>query len=157
MKKKRPIILLELLVAIAILALSFIPIAGAPFLYLKKQKEKLLELELERESEVIFYELLKDFREHHPGWNFSGTSKVKHELLPRTVALEGWDNIEIYPHYHLYYYKNGGIGDDENCYHLRCNICLSPHEKGKCHFKRKNAKTERSFSVVVKKEKKHNS
>ncbi len=57
--KKRPFVLIEVLIAIALLALCAFPLISEPLFSQKIMRRKFFELELEREAEKIYYETLK--------------------------------------------------------------------------------------------------
>ena len=135
--KKRPFILIELLLAITFLSVALLPLIGGPFLYLNKHKKNLLELELERESEGIFYDILIDFRTSFPQWKFDENYNVTNKLPPKEILIGGLSPITVFPHYHIYHHKPHD--SNINSYPLHCTICFNFSEKEKCHFK-KNAK-----------------
>jgi len=56
---KRPFVLIEVLIAIALLALCAFPLISEPLFSQKAMRAKFFELELEREAEKIYYEVLK--------------------------------------------------------------------------------------------------
>jgi len=56
---KRPFVLIEVLIAIALLALCAFPLIAEPLFTHKTMRRKFFELELEREAEKIYYEILK--------------------------------------------------------------------------------------------------
>ena len=147
--KKRPFILLELLLAIAILAIAFIPLAGTPFLYFKKQREKLLEVELQRQAELIFYDLLKDFKQKNPEWKFDkryDEHKGKGKVL---IDIEGLGQSSHPYHYHLY--QRSTSTTPSSCYKLWCKICFEkPNEL--CTVKWNKPDKAYTFNLVVKKQ-----
>ena len=55
----RPFVLIEVLIAIALLALCAFPLIAEPLFSQKIMRKKFFELELEREAEKIYYEILK--------------------------------------------------------------------------------------------------
>ena len=57
---KRPFILLELFLALALISLSIIPIASYPFKIMQKELSSLIEMELGEIAEVAFRDLLLD-------------------------------------------------------------------------------------------------
>ena len=58
-RHKRPFVLIEVLIAIALLALCAFPLISEPLFSQKIMRRKFFELELEREAEKIYYEILK--------------------------------------------------------------------------------------------------
>ena len=56
---KRPFVLIEVLISIALLALCAFPLISEPLFSQKTMRRKFFELELEREAEKIYYEILK--------------------------------------------------------------------------------------------------
>ncbi len=58
--KKRPFILLELFLALALISLSIIPIASYPFKITQKELSTLIEIQLQEIAEVAFKDLLLD-------------------------------------------------------------------------------------------------
>ncbi len=58
--KKRPFILLELFLALALIALSLVPIASYPFKIYQKELTLLIEMQLQETAEIAFRDLLLD-------------------------------------------------------------------------------------------------
>ena len=56
---KRPFVLIEVLISIALLALCAFPLISEPLFSQRIMHRKFFELELEREAEKIYYEILK--------------------------------------------------------------------------------------------------
>lgn len=145
--KKRPFVLLEVLLAIAILALAFVPLAGSPFLMFKKQRDELITLELEREAEVIFYNLLKNFRRYHPDWGFETKHSKSFEWKePVTIDVQGLGRATYKVHYHLSHRRDK---KSHLLYKLWCNICFEVPKKD-CKVSRQKGKQPHTFNFVVK-------
>ncbi|MGE0197538.1 MAG: type II secretion system protein [Simkaniaceae bacterium] len=98
--KKRPFILVELLICIAILSICAIPLLGYPYYSYKKQRELLLSIEKQRQAEILFYDLLKNFDVSWEEISFEYTNKK--DLDPLTINIKGLGPTTLYPHYHLY-------------------------------------------------------
>ncbi len=62
----RPFILLEVLIAISILALVIVPLSSFPFKALKKEREMLILVESERVLSLAHADLLTYLQEHPP-------------------------------------------------------------------------------------------
>ncbi len=67
-RKKHPYLLLELLIAIALLSLFLAPMLRAPFSYLKRQKEEIISLYLQFEGEKLFIGIEEDLRTGLISW-----------------------------------------------------------------------------------------
>jgi hypothetical protein len=91
MKKRRPFILMEVLIAIALLALCLIPIASAPFRHYTKQTHALKQMELERLSDVVYRDFLKLLPEltSFEALPTSRKDALRHEWGPYTFSIEG--------------------------------------------------------------------
>lgn len=63
MKIKKPIILLEVLIALAIVSIAIIPVMSYPFRVYEKELDSLLEVELNRVYERAFLEMQKELAE----------------------------------------------------------------------------------------------
>jgi hypothetical protein len=149
--KRKPFILLEILLAIALLSLCLTPIIGSPLRLFKKQKTQLIQLSQERFAPIVFYEILKTFKARHPKWNFSTRGKSKSEKRPLPVdfsfSVEGLKNPICPNHYHLYYHNTTPIEDLKLCI-LYCNICFQYD----CPFSKSTDKERQvAFQLVIQK------
>ena len=68
-RKKQAYLLLELLIAIAILSLFLAPMLRAPFGYLKRQRSEVTSLYLGLEGEKLLVEVEEDFRTGQIPWS----------------------------------------------------------------------------------------
>lgn len=82
--KKHPYLLLELLIAIALLSLFLAPMLRAPFSYLKRQKEEIISLFLQLEGEKIFIEAEEDLRTGLISWAKIEKSQ-KEKILVKSI------------------------------------------------------------------------
>lgn len=146
--QKRPFVLLEVLIAIAILSMTLAPLIGSPFLLLKKQRQTLIELTEYRHAPIVFYRLLKGWKQLHPKWDFPKLGDVTPKALPFTYSFDvtGLDTFNEPFHYHLYYHERGIKIKDLNLCMLYCAICF----KKKCRFEK--AKSEgnlEAFQLII--------
>ncbi len=130
--QRRPFILIEVLLAIALLTLCAFPIINASLKSYRYQRDQLIELQLERQAELAFYNVLKEMLP--TDYDTLKTARKPFESLGELkLPLEGVE-ITYYPHFHLYY---SGNSSSINYRKLLCRICF-PKEKGKCTVKNKN-------------------
>ncbi|MDJ0652291.1 MAG: hypothetical protein QNJ27_04735 [Simkaniaceae bacterium] len=123
--QKRPFILIEVFIAIALLTLCAFPLIGSSIRSYRVQKKQLLELELERQAELYFYQILK---EKIGGFDYDS---IPIRDLSQTPFKElelffGETKIVYYPHYHLYCPSNNKTHKE-----LKCTICF-PIKKNRC-------------------------
>ena len=121
--KKRPFILVELLISIAILSLCAIPLMGYPYFSYKRQKKQLLEIEKQRQAEILFYDFLKGL---NCTWeNLGFEFKEKMDLDPVNLEIEGLGSTTIYPHCHFYVHPNAkNTKTTKNIAKLWCCFCI---------------------------------
>lgn len=124
---KRPFILIEIVIAISLLASCALPLISSSMLAFKKRKKELIHLELERQGELLFYRFLK----HHLSSvvydkipQFTGEPKA---FEPLKLEIDG-QILTYYPHYHLFYDHKNPPGETMTA---KCKICISK-EKGHC-------------------------
>jgi len=124
--QRRPFILIEVFIAIALLTLCAFPLIGFSLKMYRYQKEQLLMLELERQAELYFYQILKekisnlDFNKvsaKHVLWTFSKELEI---------LFEGEKQV-YYPHYHLYHAPNIKSKTHKNIW---CEICFPRKQIG---------------------------
>jgi hypothetical protein len=146
--KKRPFVLVELLICIAILSLCAIPLMGYPYYSYKKQKETLLEIEKQRQAEILFYNFLKNL---NCTWeNISFEYKEKTALDPINLEIEGLGSTTVYPHCHLYVHPNAkNTKTTKNIAKLWCCFCIE-NKKEACSIKW-DTHTPYTFNLYAKK------
>lgn len=128
--KKRTFILVELLLAIAILSICALPILGYPYFSYRKQKELLLSIELERQAEILFYKLQRDLPCTWTSLGFDHNEKTS--LNPIHLDIDGLGPITIYPHIHLYIHPNSkNTKLKQGIAKVWCEFCLEK-SKNKC-------------------------
>lgn len=125
--QKRPFILIEVFIAIALLTLSAFPLIGSSIHSYRRQKEYLLLLELERQAELYFYQVLKE-----------KIKELDYDSIPtQTTSWKPFKELELsigeikavyYPHYHLYYNSQSKSETDKKVW---CKICF-PTNKNTC-------------------------
>lgn len=147
--QKRPFVLLEVLIALAILSLVLVPLISSPLRLFKKRQGALVELAQKRQAAVIFYRLLQKFKTNHPEWKFSSVGPAKDEKLPLPFPfefeIEKIGKITGPFHYHLCYNKRipGDIWNLNQCI-LYCTVCF----KKECNFNRDRSEKE-GFQILV--------
>lgn len=116
--KKRPFVLIEVLIAMALLALCAFPLISEPIFSYKKMRDHLFELELEREIENIYYEIRKKTLK------FESINRSKISLAPIEISVAGLGKkIYTHPHYHLYH--SAPKGHISPYYKVWVGICLN--------------------------------
>lgn len=137
---KRPFLLIEVFIAIALLTLCAFPIISSSLRSFTFQKEHLIELELERQAELYFYQVLKE-----------RASALDFDTIPsKRVTWTSFKELELslgeikrtyYPHYHLYYSSNSKSKTHKKIW---CLICF-PTTRDHC------PKLPYKFAFLVKK------
>lgn len=125
--KKRPFVLIEVFIAIALLTLSAFPLIGSSIHSYRKQKELLLSLELEREAELYFYQILKE-KVKELSYDAIPTQTAFRTLFPELELSLGAIKEVYHPHYHLYYKASSKSKTDKTVW---CKICF-PKDKNSC-------------------------
>ena len=100
---KRPFILIEVLLCVAILALCAIPIIGYPFYSFRERKEKLLQIEKERQAELIFFDLMKNIQHTHAWKEIGRAYSTKFDKRDLSVVIDGFGEVIFNTHTHLYH------------------------------------------------------
>ncbi len=82
MKKKRPFVLLELMIAFALVSISILPFLRYPFLQMKKEIDSLFSIQLEKaaEEELIAMQLLL-YENHIPEKQLFAKKKLHNQPL----------------------------------------------------------------------------
>ena len=80
-KKKHPYLLLELLIALALLALFLGPMLGSPLAHLRNQKKEILDLYLSLEGEKIIFTTEEKMRKGLIDWDTLIKNEGKKTLL----------------------------------------------------------------------------
>jgi len=102
--KQRGFVLIELMIALSLLAACTFPFSFGLRLYIKKQKELLIDLEKERKAEELFFSICQKLCKNHL---FSKLSQVwrydPKELQPTEVTFDlgALGKETFYWHYHL--------------------------------------------------------
>ena len=129
---KRPFVLIEVLISIALLALCAFPLISEPLFSQKTMRKKFFALELEREAEKIYYEILKTPLE------FSkipkkGSKKTKTSSLEISIAGFGKKNYKTL--YSLYHCAEDTHTSD--IYKIHLQVCFIDSNDTKHPFKYK--------------------
>jgi len=134
--KKRPFILMELLLCIALLSLCAIPLLGYPYSSYKRQKALLLEIEKQRQAEILFYELLKNIN-HQCKWG-GMSRKYSDRQDSQTIILnsEGFGDISFTTHCHLYHCHpdTHDSAKNKDIRKIWCVFCFE-ETKAQCSYK----------------------
>ncbi|QVL57662.1 MAG: hypothetical protein KFB93_00890 [Simkaniaceae bacterium] len=138
--RKRPFILIEVFIAIALLTLCAFPLISSSLKSYSFQRARLLELELERQAELYFYKVLHDVVN---GLEFDSIpSKTSTWTAFKALELSlGEINTTYYPHYHLFYSPKS---KSETHKKVWCHICFATN-KDRC------PKKPYKFAFLVKK------
>lgn len=99
--KTRPMIMLELILAVAIIGISSSLIIGVPSKVYQKELALLYELELQREAENFFAELLINFKDTY---SFDSLTKERktYEAKPTSIDLEDVAKADFTTSYKLW-------------------------------------------------------
>lgn len=150
--KKRPFVLLELFIAIAMVAFFSLPLVQGHSFYVKKQKERLLKLEKERKAEELFYEICKNLTQTHPLEKITGAWKKEiHTFKTKSVTFDlgKLGKEPFYWHYHLYSHHTS---KEKPCRKLHCKICFIKDPKQECNTPRKFADADYGFILTIQKQ-----
>ncbi len=146
--QKRPFALLEVVIALAILALSAPLLVKWPFQRARQEKRFLATLKGQRYSTLVFPLIVKHLTTRHPKWDFPNEPEAKettHSLskdLPPAFEEDLSQIRDFFPcpdsaHYHLYYHhgtkKTSLPLEKKNVVKLWCVICLTDS----CQFKKR--------------------
>lgn len=138
--QKRPFILIEVFIAIALLTLCAFPLIGSSIHSYRRQKEQLLMLELERQAELYFYQVLKE-KVGDLDYDSISTQTASWKPFKELELSLGETKVVYYPHYHLYYNPKS---KSETHKKVWCEICF-PTKKNTC------PKNPYKFAFLVKK------
>ena len=142
--EKRPFILIEVFIAIALLTLCAFPLISSSLRTYYYQRDHLIELEMERQAELLFYRILK---ENLPaGYDAIKTAWKDSKPLNELKLPLGGVKATFYPHYHLYYSANSSSDTHRK---VHCGICFPKKEEKLCFLKRE--KFPYKFDFLVKK------
>lgn len=125
MYTKRPFILIEIMIAVSLLATCAIPLVSSSVIAFKTRKKQLIELELERKAELLFYQFLK---EELSTVNFEQISKAKEKVKnfkPFILSIDD-QKITFYSHYHLFHVHRSA---PQEMMRVNCKICISKEKK----------------------------
>lgn len=152
--KKRPFVLLELFIAITLVAFFSLSLVRGHVFYVKMETNKLLKLEQERKAEELFYQVCKNLIKKHPSLNeiTSSYEKEIHSLDAKKITFDlgKLKKHTYYWHYHLYSH----ISDNKLCRKLFCNICFSKDPKVDCKKPKKFADADYGFILTMQKQSK---
>ncbi|WP_420421544.1 hypothetical protein [Simkania sp.] len=146
--KKRPFILLELFIALALVALFSLPLVHGQFFYAREQKKRLLEIEKELKAEECFYRVCEKLTAKHPLHKISGKSvndpfSFDDNKISFDFGLLGKQTY--YWHYHLY----SNVAQEKDCRKLRIKICFLEKRNEKCETSAKFADAEYGFILTT--------
>ncbi|MCB1066958.1 MAG: hypothetical protein KDK56_02100 [Simkania sp.] len=147
--KKRPFILLELFIALALVALFSLPLVHGQIFYVREQKKRLLEIEKELKAEQCFYRVCEVLTEKHPLHKISGKSVTDPFSLDDNKITFDFGLIgkqTYYWHYHLY----SNVSQEKPCRKLHVKICFLEKRRGICDTKAKFADAKYGFTLTTK-------
>lgn len=139
-KKKRAILLLEILIALAIVSLCAIPIVRHPILFFRSQILSLHKMEFERIADLTFLEIKAKLYRKEIKWDkipFTSKNCSPETLSPYLLKVEGLAPVTIKREFILYY-KHEKLAQNNSTYRLvHISIALSSlqHENQKKIFK----------------------
>ena len=94
-KLKHSYLLLELIIAIALLSLFLVPMLGSPLLHVKKQKNELLSLLVQNKSESLLIELEEKLVTGAIPWQTLLESSRKKKLLESISPIKLEDGFPL--------------------------------------------------------------
>ena len=102
--KKRPFLLTELIIALALIGIVGIPIIQTPLYIFKLEKEKLLELELARHAELKYIQMRDELLHNHKWMEISTKgNSLPVEFGSIDIDIDGLGNTKYFCNYLLYY------------------------------------------------------
>lgn len=107
MLRKKPFLLLEVLVAFVLLTICLVPLVKQPLLLYKKERACLEEMEWERLADWTFTEVKELLLKNEIDWEKIPKplkTSANFPLPPKTICLPGYDPKEIERHFQLYTY-----------------------------------------------------
>ena len=134
--KKRPFILLEILIAVALVTLCAIPLIRNPVYFYKKEMKNLEELALLRlENEAVLEIKQKLFKNEIPWDEFSIRDKqetIARTLLPKTFIVKGFKQEEMTVFYRVWTRKEKPCENETICRTLAIEVSINaPFKKDK--------------------------
>ncbi|MCB1084707.1 MAG: hypothetical protein KDK60_01245 [Chlamydiia bacterium] len=128
--EKRPFLLLEILLALGLLALCAFPLLSSQLTCYKKGRETLVQLELERQAELIFYEALKK-EIPKKTWDELSNQPVNSKIkdVPFVIDLPGVGKSQWLIHTHLFHCHNNDYTGPNRIIHY--DVCFLK-KKQKC-------------------------
>ena len=145
--KKRSFLLIELLIAMALVSLVAVPIMQTSIHFLIKKKEKLLQLELERNVEWKFIKARAVLARNHK-WGNVTRKPIEKKLSPLTISIEGLGTHHFDCFYHIKHFHDF---EKEHPYRkFWCEIFFSQNGKRFPPKKRKKAQDPHLFFVLAK-------
>ncbi len=119
---RRPFVLIEVFIAIALLAVCAFPLIRYPLFAYEKQKNHLVAMELQRHAELIFYDVLKHIDEF--SWEtFPRQKKENPERVEEvTISIPFMGKIKRASHCHIYNAHQKDHPHDVR--HLHCDVCF---------------------------------
>jgi len=149
--KKRPFILLELFIALALVALFSLPLVHGQIFYVREQKKRLLELEKERKAEECFYKVCETLTQTHPLEKIPYRKSVSNPFsLPNNKVSFDFGMLgkqTYYWHYHLY----SNVAPEKTCRKLHVKICFLEKPNANCKTSAKFADAKYGFTLTAKK------
>ncbi|WP_194848359.1 type IV pilus modification PilV family protein [Candidatus Neptunochlamydia vexilliferae] len=139
MHRQRPFVLIEVFIAIALLAVCAFPLIRYPLFAYKQEQKHLIEMELQRHAELIFYDVLKHIDKYN--WEeFPRKNTKKPERVEEiTVSIPSMSTFKKASHCHIY--NAHKKAHTHKLRHLHCDVCF-----GGC-----NKKTSYKFVFLAKK------
>ncbi len=100
-KCKRPFILLEVLIALALISLFALPLVRAPLETIHEETKALCKLEVERNADLAFAEIKELFYKQAIPWDsFSKERPISYSLSPQTIGTRTFERTaHIYVSY----------------------------------------------------------
>lgn len=96
-RRKRPFLLLEVLIAFFIVALCAIPLMAPQIFMVRSELSQAREVELDRAVNILFADLLEKFYEQGVNWETVGTKDLPKPALP--LNTEVFDRLGYGPNY----------------------------------------------------------
>jgi len=150
-RKKRTFILLELFIAVALVAFFSLPLVHGQRFYVREQKKRLLNLEKERKAEELFYKICEKLIKTH-NLHEIPYREYKNAIFTFEDNLVSFDfgklgKENLYWHYHLY----SNVKKEKSCRKLHFKICFLDDPQAKCSTPHKFGEANYGFTLTISK------
>lgn len=128
-RKKSPFLLLEIMIALALICLFIGPIVESPIFLFRSEYTHLINMELERIADNSFIEIKEKLFSNSIPFKDLESSDKKHSLESVSLQVPGWPKKEINRSYYLHIKRQKEGLNNELYYDVKIKIALEHKEK----------------------------